>query len=402
MAVFSQVLAAGTAAVMLVAAAGCDLSAAEEPETVLVGVVLNLTGPDSRLDTVYRDALELELDRIIEQDLAGGRSLELAVRDNRGDTDIAVRQLGELAADPEVTAVITGTCGECAIAAAAELEQARVPTISLAPVSDVAAPADQRRYLFKVGPDAGDAADRFSEEIARGGATTLGLVATDDPYGREGAQQMRDAASRDQVEVVAEHRLAPDAGESDVAAEVAAIAEWVPPPDPVTGLPDPTADPEQVGPDAVVLWLNPQAVVEVGTGLRDAGYTGPLYVDILAVEDRFLPPDGDALADAQTVFGPVWEADQTVAASLPAIARKVWHDDYLVEHGAIHPGAAWATDALRIITTAVDRADTTDRAAVHAKIESTLFDGISGQIRITADQHSAVNPNSLQVLTAWR
>ncbi len=55
--------------------------------------------------------------------------MTLRINDNRSDPGTATAQLGEIASDPAVTAIITGASTECLVAAAKTITDKGMPTI---------------------------------------------------------------------------------------------------------------------------------------------------------------------------------------------------------------------------------------------------------------------------------
>jgi branched-chain amino acid transport system substrate-binding protein len=383
-------------------AAGCGVVTGwseQPPPAVLIGVDLNLTGRGGAPGTVFHNALRLQQDLLAERDLPG-RRLTLRVLDNRGDAGTSAENLAELAADPAVAAIITAGCPPCVIEAAAQLS---VPVISLDAVEAVAAPAAERRWVFRLGPNAGDDADVLSAAIAQTGAVSVGLVTAEGEYGQEGLAWMRDAAGRDGLNLVIHQRVDP-ADEDGVAGAAKAIADWIP--DPAQGGPDPAApagDQPQTGPDAVTIWTDASQAAQLATALREAGYTGPLFVDMIGAEELFLTAESAAFTNGGStslVFTATPAADQRIAASPALAARQSWVLAYTSRYGTYHLHASWAADALLVVVDAVDRAGGAERERLRDRIESARIDGLTGQIRFTAAQHSGLNPNALVMLTA--
>jgi branched-chain amino acid transport system substrate-binding protein len=383
-------LATAAATALVLAATACGLFP-REPEVVLVGVALDLTGGQAAAGTVYHNAIQLQLERITGAGQLGARRLELMVLDNRSDPRLAAENLARLAGDPDLAAVITAGCPPCVAEAAAALA---VPLITLDAADEVASPVAERRWVFKLGPNAGDNADRLSQAIAAGGARTVAVIASADPYGRAGIRQLRDAARRDRLTVVAEHEVEVDDA-TGITAAAAAVAEWQPAATPAF----PPA-PVPAGPDAVVVWVPAPASGEVAGALRAAGYDGGLYLDTLAADTQFLPAGG-RFGEATLVFTSVAVIDRLFLLSPAAVKRRAWFSAYLSRHSAYHLQASWAADALAVVVDAVTRTPGDPApAAIRDQLESTRIDGLTGQIRYTVDQHSGLHPTSLILLTA--
>jgi branched-chain amino acid transport system substrate-binding protein len=365
------------------------------PEQVVIGVDLNLTGRGNELGTVFHDALRLQLERLNDrQPLGDERRLRLEVRDNRGDPASAAGNLTDLLADPDVSAIITAGCPDCVVQLAPDLT---TPVVSLDAAASVSAPASERRWAFQIGPDAAASADALSAAMAQAGVRTVGLIAAGTPYGDEGLAAVAEAAGRDGLTIVERQRVAAEQANTATTA-AARVAGWQPVIDPFAPAPDPPA-----GPDAVVVWVPAPGAAGVTDALRGAGYSGPLYLDMLAADELFFR---QAPGRAALVFTPTLVVDTLIAASPALSERRRWFADYLSRYGTYHAQASFAADALLVLADALRRAGSLDRAVIRDKLESTLIDGITGQIRFTGDQHSGLHPSSLTILTAsdgrWR
>lgn len=381
-------------------AGGCGVwSSPADPAVVVVGVDMDLTGNAAGLDGrtaglnapaagragAFDHALQLTAERINERGLAGaGRRVELRVLDNRGDPALSAQNLATLASDPEVTAVITAGCASCVIDAAGSLS---VPVIALTGEETVAAPAAERRWVFRLGPNAADDADVLSAAMAADGLATVAVVAASDGYGRDGVRWFAAAAQRDGLAVT----TTVEAPAAATEAELTALA---------TSLLDRrrrSATVDDDGPDAVLLWTYASQATVIAQALRAAGYGGRFYADMVAVDELFGP---GPLVGARLVATPTAVAAERIAASPAAAMRQEWVLSYVSRYGGYRLHATWAADALLVLADAVSRAGTPSRAEVRARIESTRIDGITGPIRFTAEQHSGLLPGAVVVLTA--
>lgn len=393
--------AAGAAVIMLVS--GCGAVTGEAgPGTLVIGADLALTGRGSALGTIYQDALQLRVEQVNQQGLLGERRLELDVRDNRSDAGTSGLNITSLAEEPDVSVIVTGGCGACAVAGAESANQQGVPLIGLAGADAVAEPVEERRYVFKLGPNADHNAAALAAELAGTEAevASIGLVAGTGAYADDGVQEMTDAADRANIQVPVTARVSEDeASLQDAADQVVAYQpELDPELDPV----DPVEGEEpQVGPDAVVVWADAALADAVARDLRAAGYEGPLFLDAVAVDDLFLSgPAGEALEGATLIFTESLVIDTVIATSPAKAARKNWFNTYSARFGTFHPFSSFAADAVDLVVRAVNRLGSADRNALRDGFEQTQMDGISGPLRITPDNHSGLTSLGLVPLVA--
>jgi branched-chain amino acid transport system substrate-binding protein len=394
-------VAFGATAITLVSGCAAFTEDAAE-ETILIAADLELTGPDSELGNVYHEALQLRVDQVNQEGVLGDRRLELLVVDNRSDAATSATNLAELAGNPDVTAIVTGGCDACPLAAVDTINNVGVPTIALAAASEITEPVVERQFLFQLGPDASDVARVLAGELDRVEATTIGLVTTDDLYGEEAREEMQTAVDRAGIEIVRSETVSSDdATIEGAASNILAYQSEV---DPALGS---FQEPPPPGPDAVVMWAPDGATGPLAMALRAGGYEGPFLLDPTAANEVFLNGEAaSALNGARMVFTETLVIDGVVATSPAKAARQNWFDDYTAQRSTYHAHSSFAADAVEVIVAAINRGGGADRPAIRSALENTQIDGLTGPIRFRLESHSGLSPQSLVVLVAqgdrWR
>jgi len=374
------------ATLILLLTTGCSqVTGSESPDDITIAASLELQGSGTDLGVAYQRALQLKVDQLNASGSLDGRQIRLEIRDNRSDAAAATAQIAEFGDDPRISAIVTGFCSECLLAAVKTITDKKLPTVALAPASQVNNPVADRRYIFKLAPDVSNNAVALLAELSRLGVKTVGLLGGTDTYGRNGREVMTAEAKRFNIQVVADSSFA--TGESDLAAPTRAVA---------------TAKPE-----AVVIWALPGQANLASGGLKAAGYNGRVYYDGNAAGQLFLTGAANAADGANLVFTQTLAMDDVVATTPAKAARKQWFQDYTARYGTYQAPASFAADAVQIIVDAVQVAGSpTDRVAIRAALERTQTDGLSGLIRLTPDNHSGLTPQALVMLVArggrWR
>src|SRR5690606_16793970 len=100
------------------------------------------------------------------------------------------------------------------------------------------------------------------------------VVTTEDEYGEDGIDAIKNAATHYGIDIAIERKVAGDGGGILTIVQEIASCEPQEASDPLT---QPT--PDQVGPSAVVIWGLGNATADVAESLREAGYDGPLFLD---------------------------------------------------------------------------------------------------------------------------
>lgn len=373
------------AAVLVASLSGCE-SGGDRGDTtdLVIGADLELSGSAAGVGKAYERALQLKVEQVNASGVLDGRLLRLDVRDNRSDPTSALRNIGALAEDPAVTALITGACSECVVGAAKTINDKGVPTVALAPANEVSNPVTERRYVFKLAPNAGDSAAALASELVRGSARKVAVLHSGDAYGRGGAAAMAAELAKTKIKSAGVGEVKPT--DTDLSQVVRRL----------------------VGkkPDALVVWTFADQAGLAATAAREAGFKGRLYYDAAAAGELFLAGANDAaVRDATMVFTQTMVIDDVIATTPAKAARKQWFRDYTSRYGSYYGSASFAADAVQLIVDAVAKVGA-DRGRIRGVLETSQFDGLSGPIRMTPDNHSGLMPQALALLVArsgrWR
>lgn len=370
----------------LVLASGCS-AAGGTVEEVVIGADLELSGPSAGIGKVYAQALQLKIEQVNAEGVLGNRKLTLALRDNRSFASTSVSNVTTLAADKTVAALITGVCGDCSLASVKPINDAKVPTIALALPAAVSSPVAERRYVFKLSPNVNDDATVLLSEITRAGAKKMAIIATEDEYGKEAADSMTSKISKIQGASVVGAPERISAEETNFAAAATRVASKKP--------------------DAVIVLAYSPLAGQVSKSLRDAGFTGKLFLGASAADNLFLTgATAKSLDGAGMAFTPTLVSDDIIATSPAKAARLAWFRDYLSKYGTYAAYASFAADAVELIVQAIVDTNSTDRDTLRTAIETSRLDGLSGPLRLSPDNHSALAPQAIAMLVAangrWR
>jgi branched-chain amino acid transport system substrate-binding protein len=372
------------AAVLLLLPAGCTAPGEEEKPDLVVAASLELSGSAADLGIAHERALRLKVDQVNASGLLRDRRLRLVVADNQTDGAVASGQITRFSEDATVTAIITGACTECLVAAANVVNDKGVPTISLAPTTQVSSPPENRRFVFKIGPNVVDTSRALITELTNTGVKTLGVIAPTDAYGVEGREATVREAGKASIAISGTGTYGPTDDNLGQAARQATTGR----------------------PDAVVIWAFPVQSGLAAAALREAGYRGRIYLDAAAAGNLFLAGPSAAADGAAMVFTQTLAMDDVIATTPAKAAQKQWFEDYTSRYGSYHGHASFGADALQLIVDAVNRTGTTDRARLREVLENIQMEGLSGPLRITPANHSGLMPQALTVLVArngrWR
>jgi branched-chain amino acid transport system substrate-binding protein len=385
----SVTLSALTAVALVLSASACQSSeGAGDAEEIIIGADLELSGPTAAIGQAYQRALDLKITQVNDSGVLGDRKLKLEPKDNRSDSSLSLTNVGAFANDPNVATIIMGTCEACVTKVVETVNSRRVPTIALAPASKVASPVDKRQWVFKIGPNAADNAAALTAELVSAKKDRVAVLYTEDAYGQEGLDALTGptgALRKAGIEVAGRVGVRPT--DTDVSQAVTTLVDVEQPP------------------DAIVVWTFAEQAALAASSAKQAGFKGSLFFDGAAAGDLFL--SGQAATNGATmVFTQTMVIDDVIATTPATAARKQWFRDYTARYGSYYGFSSFAADAIQMVTNALQQSATVSRESIRSIVETSQFDGLSGPIRVTPDNHSGLMPQALTVLVArngrWR
>jgi branched-chain amino acid transport system substrate-binding protein len=372
---------------LLVAGCTSATGGSADKADIVIAASLEQSGAQADVGKVYENALRLKVEQINAGRAANARKVTLRIGDNHSDVAASRALISEYAADPTVSAIITGWSSECLIDAVKTINDKGVPTIALAPSTQVSTPVLDRRYIFKLGPNINHDAAALIGDLNRpgSGVKSIRLLASTDAYGHDGAEVMSQEATKAGLIVGPVSQLTGGDENYTQAAKAVSLAK----------------------PDAVIVLAFPTVANAVVSALHTAGYKGKIALDASAAGALFLTGPALAQEGATLVYAQTLAIDDVIATTPANAARRQWFQDYTARYGSYQAPASFAADAAQLIVDAVDKiGSATDHNGIRSALETTRTDGLSGPIRITPNDHSGLMPQSLALLVArngrWR
>ncbi|MER5701354.1 ABC transporter substrate-binding protein [Micromonospora sp. NPDC002296] len=385
----SVTITALASAVLATTLTGCQFGAAEQDTSpIVIAVDLELSGSAAPVGKAYQRALELKVEQLNASGALGARKIELKVKDNRSDAGESLRNVDDFSKDSRVSALIMGGCNECAVRAVRTINEKKLPTIALAPSSAIASPVADRRYVFKLAPNALDSAAALTGELRRLRIKKAAVLNSEDSYGQEGLAALRSEFSKADIRLVSDQEI--KATETDVSEPVSALVDRKP--------------------GALVVWTPPEQARLAAAAAQQAKFKGALFFDAMAAEDLFLGASAQSAEKATLIFTQTMVIDDVIATTPAKAARRQWFQNYTARFGGYNGFSSFAADAVQLIADAELRAGgepgRAGRDGLRDVLETSQMDGLSGPIRMTPDNHSGLMPQALTTLVArggrWR
>ncbi|MEN9787900.1 MAG: hypothetical protein RLZZ299_3164 [Pseudomonadota bacterium] len=350
----------GLPLVGLLALAACGPDAPPAPEPLRIGEIAPLTGPEASYGQSVHNGIALATKQRNDAGGIDGRPVTIANVDDHGSADEAAAAATKLITQDKVVALL-GEVGSANSVAAAKVAQASgVPMVApAATAADVTAVGDRIFRACFLDTYQGYVAARFVREHQK-----LSKVAVLFDANVAYSKGLKDAFAADLAAmggtVVAEQSYA--AGDASFATQLTAIKDS--------------------GAEALFVPGYYGDVGKIAVEARSLGLTMPL-----------VGGDGWGSAQLSQIAGEAIEGSTYTSHYIhddPRPEVKAFVEAYQAAYGTVPDAlAALGYDAARMLFDAIDRADSTDGAAVTAALAATRgFGGVTGQIDIDAARNA--------------
>ncbi|SCL68497.1 ABC transporter substrate-binding protein [Micromonospora chersina] len=385
----SASIAVLASAVLATTLTGCEIGGEpQDTSPIVIAADLELSGASAPIGKVYQRALELKVEQLNSSGALDGRKIELKVKDNRSDAAESLRNINDFSSDSRVTAIIMGGCNECAVGAVRTIGEKRIPTLALASSGEVTEPVAERRFVFKLAPNAADSAAALTTELTRRNIRKVAVLHSADKYGQEGLAALNSEFTKAGIKLVRAESVRTT--DTEVSTQIDGLVDKKP--------------------EALIVWTPPEQASLAATTARQRRYAGALFFDASAAGDLFLGASARSTERATLIFTQTMVIDDVIATTPAKAARRQWFQEYTARFGGYNGYSSFAADAVQLIADAELRAGgepgKVDRSALRDVLETAQLDGLSGPIRMTPDNHSGLMPQALTTLVArggrWR
>ncbi|MBN1675818.1 MAG: ABC transporter substrate-binding protein [Kiritimatiellae bacterium] len=368
------------AVVVALALASAGVVAVAEPsdaEPVKIGAIFAVTGPASFLGAPEAKTAEMLVEQINAQGGVLGRELKVIVKDSGGNPQKAVSFAKQLIEEDKVLAIIgPSTSGET-LQIKPICEEEGMILISCAAAELIVKPV--AKYVFKTPQKDSQAATWIFKTMNEKGIKKIGVVSGNTGFGKAGKEQLEALAPEFNIQIVANEVY--DQGATDLT-------------DILTKL-------RAAGVEAVVNWsivpaqsIIPKNMAQLGMNVplfQSHGFGNPKYVEQAgkAAEGILFPCGRLLVADVLPENHP----QKQVLSSYKNDYEKRYQEDVSTFGGH-------AYDALMLAVKAIEKAATTDRAAVRDAIENMKgFVGTGGVFNFSPQDHNGLDLDAFEMLT---
>ncbi len=342
---------------------------------IKIGVNIELSGPAAVQGTAYKNAVELMAKQINEAGVLG-RKIQLVIRDNKSDPTEALQVMKGMIENDKVVAVVGGGSSPTTMSSIEYVQTAKVPIVSMGSSDAIVNPPAERAWVFKTPAGTDMVVQVMLDEFAKKGIKKVGFISVDNPYGEAGLKAFSAKAPGAGIQLVGNEKFQP--ADKDYTSIVTKLV---------------AKDPE-----ALVVWAIPPGAGIVATNVKASGFTGPVYFDPGAGAELFIRGAGKASEGALLVHPAVLVSDQVSDA-----ANKKQMDDfhaaYTEAYGEFSGFASYAADALGMIVEAVTTSGSVEPQAIRDSLETLKYTGVTGVYTMSKEDHSALDPAALVLVT---
>lgn len=365
---------AGMAAVALgmLSASSVALAAGD---TIKVGTFLAVTGPASFLGDPELKTLQMYIEDINAKGGVDGKQVELVHYDTGGNAKKAVSFAKRLIKRDKVDVIVGGSTSGSTLASMPEIEKSGVPFISLAGSVKIVDPVSP--WTFKTPHTDRMAASKIYIDMQARGITKVALISGDGGFGKSGRAQSLALAADFGITIVADESYGRK--DTDMTAQVTNIRS-----------------------------SDAQAILNFGFGsgpaivtknIRQLGIELPLYQSHGVASKKYIELAGDAAEGVRLPAAALLVADKLDDSDQQKAVLVAFKSAYEAKYGPVSTFGGHAYDGLHIALEAIDRANSTDKAAVRDQIEATKgFVGTGGIFTMSKDNHLGLGLDAFRML----
>lgn len=362
----------------LAAAAAIACMVTSVQADILIGSTISSTGFASFLGEPEEQTLKMMVEDINAKGGVLGEKIRLISYDDSSDANKARTFATRLVEDDEVVAVIGGSTTGATMAIMPVVEEAGIPFISLAGAIEITQPV--RPNTFKTPHTDRMACAKIFEDMKERDLTKVGILSGSDSFGASMRKQCLDIVSEYDIAVVGDEIFGPT--DADMTPQLTNLNNK----DGIQAL--------------MVLGLGSGPAI-VSRNYSQLAMDMPLYQSHGVASDAFIELAGIKSAEGIRLPGtPLLVADLLEADDPQRAIVQGYKERYESKTGkSVSTFGGYAHDALLLVVDAIERAGSTDPAAIRDAIESTSgLVGTTGIYTMSPEDHLGLDLSAFRML----
>ncbi|MFH2091846.1 MAG: ABC transporter substrate-binding protein [Pseudomonadota bacterium] len=345
-------------------------------QTIKIGAILSVTGPASFLGGPELRSLQMLVETINKQGLAGGHTIDLIVKDSAASSEKAISFAKQFIEEEQVFAIVgPSTSGE-SLAIKQLCDSNKTILMSCASAELIVNPVAP--FVFKTAPSDSLAARKIFMTMNTMGISKVALVTGNTGFGKAGKMQILKIAPEYGIELVENEVY--DKAATDLTAVVAKMKA-------------------NKNIQAVINWSIVPAQSIVAKNIRQAKWDVPLFQSHGFANIKYVEAAGAA---AEGILFPA--SRLIVAQALPDSEKKAFLVNFITEYenrfqekASTFSGHTY--DAMMILAKAISIAGP-DKQKVRDAIENMKgYFGTAGEFNFSAQDHSGLSIDAFTMIT---
>jgi branched-chain amino acid transport system substrate-binding protein len=338
-------------------------------EPVVIGAIVSATGPNAALGEQERNVLQMMESQINAAGGLLGRPVKIVVEDDKTDAKEAVTAANKLIDQDKAVALIAATGSASTLAVKEIAAQKGLPQMAMAAANAITdkAPAE---WIWRTPQKDALAVERALDYIANTlKVKKIAVLHDENAFGTSGKDEIVKQAPGKGLEVVAAESY--KTADTDMTAQLTKI--------------------KGANPEALVVWGTNPGPALAAKNMKQLGMTMPYIGSHGIANMKFIELAGDA---AEGVVFPAGRL--LVPSSITDPKQKEVTDKFIADYKAAYnaspnPFAGYAFEAVTILADAINRAGSTDAAAIQAALNATAgFAGPDGMYNYSSTNHDGL------------
>jgi branched-chain amino acid transport system substrate-binding protein len=356
-----------------------DAAPAAKPAGVIkIGAIFAVTGPAANLGAPEAKTATMVVDKLNAAGGVNGQKIELIIKDSGGSAEKAVSFAKQLIEEEKVLAIIgPSTSGET-MQIKPICEEAKMILVSCAAAEVIVNPL--AKYVFKTPQKDSQAVTWIYKTMKDMGISKIAVLSGADGFGKAGKAQLEEIAKTSGIEILVNEVYDPK--ETDLTAVVTKVK----------GTP---------GVQAVVNWTIAPAQSIIPKNMKQIGLNVPLFQSHGFGNIKYVQQAGEAAEGTLFPAGRLLVVDELKDDHPQKAVLAAYKKDYESAYKEdVSTFGGHAYDALLVITEAIKKAGSTDRAKVRDAIETLKgLAGTAGIFNFSPEDHTGLDLTAFEMLT---
>lgn len=365
-----------TAAIISVATLGCaglTTTVANAAEPIKIGTFLSVTGGASFLGDPELKTMQMFIEDLNARGGVLNRQVELIHYDSKSSSEAAGTFVKRLISQDKVDIIIGGSTTGNTMAVIKQIQKAQIPFISLAGAGVIIDPV--KKWVFKTPHTDKVAVAKIFEDMKSRGLSRIGMLSGNGGFGKSCQKNARALAAGAGIEILADETHGK--GDTDMTPQITKIKNTS-------------------GVEAFLYCGFGAPTSIVAKNVKQLGLKVPHYQTHGSASMKFVKGADGAAEGVRLPAAALLVADQLAdnhpQKAITTAYKAAYESRY---NDSISTFGGHAYDGLLIATQAMERAGSTDKAAVRDEIEKTTnLIGVDGIFTMSADDHLGLDKNS--------